>query len=151
MCFILKMNTDAGGEEKFFLKIPGGYSFCPLLRSNFRSLTLLHKSSEWSSLISGPGLNSPLEAKNPGILLWVQQQPFILGARPGFFRTRWELTTPASLLWTVSWKTWIDLIPRAWRRHTWSSYVILHGHGIPWRMVNHGWLEGLLSIILFYN
>ena len=29
--------------------------------------TLLHKSSEWSSLISGPGLNSPLEAKNPGV------------------------------------------------------------------------------------
>ena len=31
--------------------------------------TLLHKSSEWSSLISGPGLNSsPLEAKNPSVL-----------------------------------------------------------------------------------
>ena len=31
--------------------------------------TLLHKSSEWSSLVSGPGLNlSPPEAKNPGIL-----------------------------------------------------------------------------------
>ena len=30
---------------------------------------LLHSSSEWSSLISGPGLNSsPLEAKNPGVL-----------------------------------------------------------------------------------
>ena len=34
--------------------------------------TLLHKSSERSSLVSGPGLNSsPLEAKNPGIFLWV--------------------------------------------------------------------------------
>ena len=30
--------------------------------------TLLHKSSEQSSLISGPELNSsPLEAKNPGV------------------------------------------------------------------------------------
>ena len=30
--------------------------------------TLLHKSFEWSSLISGPGLNSsPLEAKNPSV------------------------------------------------------------------------------------
>ena len=33
--------------------------------------TLLHKSSEWSSLISGPGLNSsPPEAKNPGVSAW---------------------------------------------------------------------------------
>ena len=30
--------------------------------------TLSHKSSEWSSLVTGPGLNSsPLEAKNPSI------------------------------------------------------------------------------------
>ena len=73
--------------------------------------TLLHKSSEWSSLVSGPGLNSPPGAKNPGIV--IPQQPFILGARPGSFRTRWELTIPASLLWTVSWKTGIESIPRA--------------------------------------
>ena len=33
--------------------------------------TLLHKSSEWSSLISGPRLNSsPPEAKNSGIFAW---------------------------------------------------------------------------------
>ena len=33
------------------------------------SKTLLHKSSERFSLVSGPGLNlSPLEAKNPGVL-----------------------------------------------------------------------------------
>ena len=33
--------------------------------------TLLHKSSEPSSLISGPGLNSsPLGAKNPGVFAW---------------------------------------------------------------------------------
>ena len=48
--------------------------------------TLLHKSSEWSSLVSGPGLNSsPPGAKNPGV---IQQQPFILGAHLGSFRTR---------------------------------------------------------------
>ena len=29
--------------------------------------------------------------------------------------------------------------------HAWSSYVILHGHGIHWRMENGGWLEGLLN------
>ena len=33
--------------------------------------TLLHKSSEQSSLVSGPGLNSPPEAKNPGVFSWV--------------------------------------------------------------------------------
>ena len=33
--------------------------------------TLLHKSSERSSLISGPGLNSsPPGAKNPGVFVW---------------------------------------------------------------------------------
>ena len=33
--------------------------------------TLLHKSPEWSSLVSGPGLNSsPLGSKNPGIFAW---------------------------------------------------------------------------------
>ena len=37
--------------------------------------TLLHKSSEQSSLVSGPRLNSsPLGAKNPGVV--IQQQPF---------------------------------------------------------------------------
>ena len=33
--------------------------------------TLLHKSSEWPSLVSGPGLNSsPLEAKNSSVFAW---------------------------------------------------------------------------------
>ena len=32
--------------------------------------TLLHKSSEWSSLVSGPGLNSPPGAKNPRVFAW---------------------------------------------------------------------------------
>ena len=37
----------------------------------------MHKSSEWSSLISGPGLiSSPPETKNPGVFSWAQQQPF---------------------------------------------------------------------------
>ena len=32
--------------------------------------TLLHKSSEQSSLVSGPGLNSPPGAKNPSVFAW---------------------------------------------------------------------------------
>ena len=39
--------------------------------------TLLHKSSKWSSLVSGPRLNSsPPGAKNPSVV--IQQQPFNL-------------------------------------------------------------------------
>ena len=48
--------------------------------------TLLHKSSEWSSLVSGPGLNSLPEARNPAF--FIQQQLFILGTHLGSFRTR---------------------------------------------------------------
>ena len=41
--------------------------------------TLLHKSSEQSSLVSGPGLNSsPLEAKNPGVFSWFSNNLSIL-------------------------------------------------------------------------
>ena len=41
--------------------------------------TLLHKSAEQSSLVSGPRLNSsPLGAKNLGVII---QQPFILGSK----------------------------------------------------------------------
>ena len=48
--------------------------------------TLLHKSSEWSSLISGPGLNSsPPEAKNPGVSAWFSNN---LSGR-GWQRMRW--------------------------------------------------------------
>ena len=39
--------------------------------------TLLHKSSEWSSLLSGPGLNSSTpEATNPSVIHCSQLQPF---------------------------------------------------------------------------
>ena len=74
------------------LKTSRGYSFCLLLMSMSEAFsisfilyeTLLHKSSEQSSLISGPRLNSsPLEAKNPGIFCGstttFQQSPRLLG------------------------------------------------------------------------
>ena len=42
-------------------------SLCPL----YFNKTLLHKSSEWPSLVSGPGLNSsPPGAKHPGVFAW---------------------------------------------------------------------------------
>ena len=56
------------------LVLAKGYSFAPFwclcqklsLSSLYFNKTLLHKSSEQSSLVSGPGLNSsPPEAKNP--------------------------------------------------------------------------------------
>ena len=61
----------------------GGYSFYPLLMPKselslsplYFNKTLLHKSSERSSLVSGPKLNSsPPGARNPGVV--IQQQPF---------------------------------------------------------------------------
>ena len=61
------------------MKTSRGSSFCPLrclcqklsLSPLYFNKTLLHKSSERSSLVSGPGLNSsPLGAKNPGVFTW---------------------------------------------------------------------------------
>ena len=82
-----------------------GYSFCPLLMpmseafsiSLYFNKTLLHKSCEWSSLITGPGLNaSPLEAKNPGIFhgssTAFQYQPWI-------FLGRTDAETGAPIFW----------------------------------------------------
>ena len=66
--------TDCEWLYKIQLKTRRGYSFAPFwclcqklsLSPLYFNKTLLHKSSEQSSLISGPGLNSfPLEAKNP--------------------------------------------------------------------------------------
>ena len=63
----------------FIANTSKGYSFCPLLilcqklslSPLYFNKTLLHKSSERSSLVSGPGLNSsPPGAKNPGVFAW---------------------------------------------------------------------------------
>ena len=83
--------TNCGDYITSSWRLTGGYSFCPLLMSMSEAFsislyfnkTLLHKSSELSSCVSGPRLNSsPPEAKNPGqdqeswCLFRVQQQPF---------------------------------------------------------------------------
>ena len=59
-------NTSKGGTlSAFFWCLCQKLSLSPL----YFNKTLLHKSSEQSSLVSGPGLNSsPLEGKNPGVL-----------------------------------------------------------------------------------
>ena len=77
------------------IKTLWGYSFTPFwclcqklsLSPLYFNKTLLHKSSERSSLVSGPRLNSSPEAKDPGVCV-IQQQTLIVGARLGFFRTR---------------------------------------------------------------
>ena len=77
--------TDCQWLYNIQLKIGGGHSFAPLwclcqkpsLSPLYFKITWLHKRSEWSSLVSGPGLNSSLpKAKNPSVLsfsntLWV--------------------------------------------------------------------------------
>ena len=70
--------TDCWWLYNIQLKTSRGYSFCPLLMlcqklslsPLYFNKSLLHKSSERSSLVSGPGLNSPQEAKNPGVFSW---------------------------------------------------------------------------------
>ena len=64
-----------------FLTLAIGYSFYPFLMSMSEALsplyfkkTLLHKSSERSSLVSGPGLNSFLQSQEIRHLCMVQQQ-----------------------------------------------------------------------------
>ena len=76
-------NTATTSGYTIRLKTSRGHSFCPfwcLCQKLSLSLlycirTLLHRSSEWSGFITGPKLNSSLEAKNRGIFC-VQQQPF---------------------------------------------------------------------------
>ena len=60
-------------KQVLFLPSSDAYvrSFLYLL---YTLIKFLHKSSEQSSLISGPGLNSSPGAKNPSIV--IQQQPF---------------------------------------------------------------------------
>ena len=90
-------------------------------------IKLLHKSSEWSSLISGPGLNSsPPEAKNPNIFSWFSNNlslssrtAELVGWKPGVLRVHFvehlserqlggrlcnvtERLGPASLGWALS-------------------------------------------------
>ena len=61
--------------------------------------TLLHKRSEWSSLVSGPGLNSsPPGAKNPSIL-FIQNQPWI-------FIGRSDAEAKAPILWPPEANSW---------------------------------------------
>ena len=47
-----------------------GHCFCLGSISLYFNKTLLHKSSEQSSLVSGPRLNSSPEAKNPSLFSW---------------------------------------------------------------------------------
>ena len=50
--------------------LPPPSLYHPSGSSLYFNKTLLHKSSEQSSLVSGPGLNSPPGAKNPSVFAW---------------------------------------------------------------------------------
>ena len=77
------------------LTLAGGHSFCPLLMSMSEAFsislyfnkTLLHKSSEQSSLIFGPRLNSPPEAKNPRVFCG-SATTFHLGCSSGILQDK---------------------------------------------------------------
>ena len=67
--FITDIKHPAKDWQRGTLSAPS-WCLCQKLSLSllYFSKTLLHKSSEWSSLVSGLGLNSsPLEAKNPSV------------------------------------------------------------------------------------
>ena len=78
--------TDCWWLYNIQLKTSRGYSalfwcLCQKLSLSpwYFNKTLLHKSSEWSSLVSGPVLySSPLGAKNPGVFVWFNNNLSIL-------------------------------------------------------------------------
>ena len=68
---------NIANTSKQVLFLPPFWCLCQKLSLSplYFNKTLLHKSSERSSLVSGPGLNSsPPGAKNPSEV--IQQQPF---------------------------------------------------------------------------
>ena len=78
--------TDCHWLYNITARLGGGYSFAPLwclyqkpsLPPSCFNKTWLHKSSERSSLVSGPGMNlSPPEAKNPSVLL-ISNNPWVV-------------------------------------------------------------------------
>ena len=60
-------NSIANTSEGVLFLPPSDVYVRSFLYLLYFNTTLLHKSSERSSLVSGPGLNSSLEAKSPGV------------------------------------------------------------------------------------
>ena len=116
-------------------RLAGGYSSAPFwclcqklsLSPLYFNKILLHKSSERSSLISGPGLNSsPPGAKNPGVFAWFNNNlsatswsaAYQAPPSMGFSRHPWKMRggaphhwsgvplPPPTLNWSVSNTVW---------------------------------------------
>ena len=72
-------------EGVLFLPPSNAYVRSFLLSPLYFNKTLLHKSSERSSLVSGPRLNSsPPEAKNPSVFAWFSNNLSSWGTHLGF-------------------------------------------------------------------
>ena len=82
---ILKEISPGCSLEGLMLKLKLQYFGHLMQRTHLVQRTLLHKSSEQSSLVSGPGLNSPPEAKEK-TLMFVK---FEGRRRMGWQRMRW--------------------------------------------------------------
>ena len=118
--------------------LDGGYSFAPFwclcqtlsLSPLYFNKTFLHKSSEWSSLVSGPGwIHLLWRPRIPRLI--IQQQSFILGAHSGSFRTRWA--------WQSMW-AYFCWLQKSWVCHlifktmsSWAhSYAAFHSWSNCW-------------------
>ena len=117
-----------------------GYSFTPFwclcqklsLSPLYFNKTLLHKSSEWSSLVSGPGLNSsPPKAKNPAS--HCSATTFHLGGSSGILQDKMVLTIYVSLLLLTPEILSLPFDPQDNAFLSWAnSYAALHNRSNCW-------------------
>ena len=125
--------------------------WCLSLSPLYFNRTLLHKSSEWSSLISGPGLNSsPLEAKNPGVFAWFGNNLSSWGL-VWFLQDKMGANNSSLTPLNCILKNWGRFDPPGLKK---TYLVFLCDTARPQYPLEDGiggQLEGLLSIILFYN
>ena len=132
----------------------GFHFICQLtwIRDTFLdSKAKLHKSSEWSSLISGPDWilllrkpRIPASLCDSATTCHLEGWSRILQDKTGANKS--SLTPLNCIL-----KNWDRSDPQGLKKTHLIFLCDTACHGIHWRMANSGWLEGLLSIMLLLS
>ena len=76
---------------------------------------------------------------------------FHLGGSSGILQDKMGANNSSLTLLNCILKNWDRFDPQGLKKTHLVFLCVLRGHSIHWRMANSGQLEGLLSIILFYN